>query len=133
MKIIKNLKDYKLCYVEDRVAYFTNISLKKQTGDDWNDRPYEHNAGEPYNKRKDQIIKLMYSGYDINTPAELHLPNSPYSVDMINAGAIAWLSGRDFNYEPLYIQAGATIKEFVGKIVQMGGEVYYPERLILLA
>jgi len=127
VKIIKNLKDYKLCYVEDRVAYFTNISLKKQTGDDWNDRPYEHNAGEPYSKKKDQIIKLMYSGYDINTPAELHPPNSPYSVDMINAGAVAWLAGRGFDYEPLYIQAGATIKEFIGKIEQMGGEVYYPE------
>jgi hypothetical protein len=41
-------KDPVLCYVDGVFAYFTTQSLKKQTGDDWNDAPYEHNAGEPY-------------------------------------------------------------------------------------
>lgn len=46
----KTMKEYKLCYVEDNFAYFTN-DFENQWGDDWNDRPYEHNAGEPYEKK----------------------------------------------------------------------------------
>ena len=40
-------EEYKLCYVEGQKAYFTS-NFEKQWGDDWNDRPYECNAGEPY-------------------------------------------------------------------------------------
>lgn len=36
------------CYVEGNRAWFTTQSLDKQWGDDWNDAPYEHNAGRPY-------------------------------------------------------------------------------------
>ena len=39
--------EYKLCYVDGNKAWFTN-NFEKQWGDDWNDRPYEHNAGLPY-------------------------------------------------------------------------------------
>ena len=38
---------YKLCYVDGNEAWFTS-DWKNQWGDDWNDRPYEHNAGSPY-------------------------------------------------------------------------------------
>lgn len=38
----------RLCYVEGDWAYFTTQPLDKQWGDDWDDAPYEHNAGEPY-------------------------------------------------------------------------------------
>jgi hypothetical protein len=43
----------KLCYVEtcedDAVTcYFTTAPLNEQWGDDWNDTPFEHNAGTPY-------------------------------------------------------------------------------------
>ena len=37
-----------LCYVYGPWAYFTSRPLSEQWGDDWNDAPYEHNAGEPY-------------------------------------------------------------------------------------
>ena len=37
-----------LCYVAANVAYFTTQALADQWGDDWNDAPYEHNAGTPY-------------------------------------------------------------------------------------
>lgn len=40
-------KQYKLCYVAGNVLYFTD-NFKRQSADDWNDRPYECNAGEPY-------------------------------------------------------------------------------------
>jgi hypothetical protein len=37
-----------LCYIEGCWAYFTTQPLDKQWGDDWDDAPYEHNAGTPY-------------------------------------------------------------------------------------
>lgn len=37
-----------LCYVSGGKAFFTTKPLSEQWGDDWNDSPYEHNAGEPY-------------------------------------------------------------------------------------
>jgi hypothetical protein len=37
-----------LCYVSENFAWFTTRSLEEQWGDDWDDAPYEHNAGEPY-------------------------------------------------------------------------------------
>ena len=42
------MKEPILCYVKGPWAYFTTQPLKKQWGDDWDDAPYEHNAGEPY-------------------------------------------------------------------------------------
>jgi hypothetical protein len=38
----------RLCYIDSPWAYFTSQEIDKQWGDDWNDAPYEHNAGEPY-------------------------------------------------------------------------------------
>jgi len=38
----------RLCYVERQWAYFTTRPIAEQWGDDWDDAPYEHNAGEPY-------------------------------------------------------------------------------------
>lgn len=42
------MKDAHLCYVDGNFAYFTTRHLYDQCGDDWNDVPYEHNAGAPY-------------------------------------------------------------------------------------
>lgn len=40
--------NYVLCFVKGNRAYFTRKDLDEQWGDDWDDRPYEYNAGEPY-------------------------------------------------------------------------------------
>ncbi len=42
----------RLCYVTGNCAYFTTQPLEKQWGDDWNDAPYESNAGSPYGPHK---------------------------------------------------------------------------------
>lgn len=46
------MSNFKLCYIESSgsggTAYFTTNDLDRQWGDDWNDAPYEHNAGSPY-------------------------------------------------------------------------------------
>ena len=42
------MKEFRLCYVNGPFAYFTTKEVSEQWGDDWNDAPYEHNAGKPY-------------------------------------------------------------------------------------
>ena len=52
--------EYKLCYVDRNKAWFTN-NFEKQWGDDWDDAPYEHNAGLPY----DHWSELIEDNEDI--------------------------------------------------------------------
>lgn len=137
---------YKLCYIKDNFAYFTTQELDKQTGDDWNDAPYEHNAGEPYppmlfnyvdgRKEKDprewnedgtpkwEIYKVAFDYCGAETPAEIAGSNSRYSVDMINKKLTPWLT--KFPDKALY--AGASVEEFMTFIEDCGGTVYVPWR-----
>lgn len=125
--------DFKLCYVEDSRAYFTDCPLEKQWGDDWNDAPYEHNAGQPYDttyendtRVKHNIMRFPFVS-SLVTPSE-YVDNSGFSVEDINSGAVAWLrTGREFARLPkVNIFAGATFREFVDKVRQAGGTVYIP-------
>ena len=120
-------KLYRLCYVSGNIMYFTD-NFENQTGDDWDDAPYEHNAGEPYewvdewsaesNKYRghirmiafmtDRWLEYPYDGYG----------NSPFSVDDINAGAIAWIRVR--KGKPL--KAGATIDEAIEWLKGIGAK-----------
>ena len=110
-------KQYKLCYVDGNIMYFTD-NFKNQDGDDWDDAPYEYNAGEPYEwvdewteeqnlKDRGHIRMIAY-----NSDRWLEYPcdgccNSPYSVDLINRGATPWI--KEHNGYPL--RAGATMAE----------------------
>lgn len=68
------------------ILYFTK-DLSEQWGDDWNDAPYEHNAGLPYG---DDIIEIPICIEDCIMPST-YWTNSPYSVSDINKGACAWI------------------------------------------
>ena len=160
-----------LCYVDGCWAYFTTQRLDHQWGDDWNDAPYEHNAGPPYDpcwhnepkhrnnpeaKRgwkpgtktplepgelcrcescqrdwnedgtpKWAISKLAFDGPFETPQSTAYSGNSRYSVEDINAGAIAWLRSTDRS-PPIVIPAGATVEEFVDLVRQAGGTVYVP-------
>lgn len=158
-----------LCYVEGCWAFFTTKPLSDQWGDDWNDAPYEHNAGRPYgpcwhNEPKNRNDQKSKRGFKpgTQTPLEVgelcrcsscvedwnddgtpkfdvfmiawdgpfELPrdsciNSGFSVEQINAGAIAWLRSSNIS-PPIVIHAGATIDEFTAKIKAAGGTVFLP-------
>lgn len=99
---MNTLDKYRLCYVDNNILYFTD-NFENQWGDDWNDAPYEHNAGEPYEwddsytekeNREHGYGHLRYIAYKsdkyIREPNDRY-DNSPYSVEDINKGAIAWL------------------------------------------
>lgn len=112
--------ELKLCYVtkdDDRrdkdgyieyygfTLYFTPIALKEQWGDDWDDAPYDCNAGCPYDVTWKEGADGKYHRYEhtiymlriyVKAEERPFLPedgefNSPYSVDMINSRAAAWM------------------------------------------
>lgn len=143
------MTDPVLCYVKDQWAWFTTQPLSDQWGDDWNDAPYEHNAGDPYGpvwhnlpeyveKRgelcrcgacvrdwnedgtpKWRVYKIAWDG-SFEEPCASHW-NSPYSVQAINQGAAPWLAS-----ESVKISAGVTMVEFCELIRCGGGTVYLP-------
>lgn len=108
-------KDMKLCYVDDSSAYFTDEPLDEVWGDDWDDVPYEHNAGTPYG----DTLELMFSHLNLYEPCWGYV-NSPYSVKDINSGAVAWLSDRN----GINIMAGDTVSEFIEKVISAGESVF---------
>ena len=126
-----NDKQFRLCFVKNNVMYFTD-DFENCTGDDFNDRPYDCNAGEPYewvnewsaeeNKKHGhthiRYIAYMPYNYWIREPKDGHWTNCPYSVDDINAGAIAWL----FCDEAGALPAGATIEEAITWLKSIGAK-----------
>ena len=129
--------EYKLCYIDGQKAWFTN-DFDHVEGDDWDDKPYEHNAEPPRDhwsemiednpdpwkrKWKQHPIELATLYFETNDwserrPCDGHW-NSPYSVDDINKGAIAWLHTDKFN-----IHAGTTMKDFIDIITKNGGTIW---------
>jgi hypothetical protein len=113
------LSIYRLCYVDNNILYFTD-DFKHAYGDDFDDAPYEHNAGTPYQYNEEWTLEenkehghthLRIFAYEhnwlIKKPCDNYGYNSPYSVEDINNGAIAWLFCEDAGG----LMAGATIKE----------------------
>jgi len=118
-----------LCYVDGPWAYFTTQKLKDQWGDDWNDAPYEHNAGTPYewyhgddSKEPWKIIKVAFEG-DFHEPCS-GCTNSSFSVEDINSGAIPWLRSAPWADKKVSIPAGTTLKDFCDSVKSAGGAVY---------
>ena len=53
--------ELKLCYCANNNMYFTS-DMSAQWGDDWDDRPYEYNAGTPYETHT-IVKKIVFSIY----------------------------------------------------------------------
>lgn len=126
--------DYKLCYVEgshdDFTAYFTTQSIKKQWGDDWDDSPYEHNAGEPYlDISRWDVVRVKFDGVFWETPCS-RVRNSIYSVEDINGGDVAWLRFA-YSKTTAEIYAGTTLREFIDIVRGLGEKIYVDYDLII--
>lgn len=118
-----------LCFVREPWAYFTTQPLSAQWGDDWNDAPYEHNAGAPYTGDGWEVFRVAYEG-NLTEPWNVHL-NSSYSVEAINRGVVPWLVGMGPSDSPdratvVSIFAGTTYSEFVRLVSLVGGKIYVP-------
>lgn len=113
-----------LCLVDRNRAWFTTAPLDEQWGDDWNDAPYEHNAGRPYDHKGD-ITSVFFEG-PFRQPGDSQL-NSPYSVQRINEKQdIAWLRPSEFHNHDIHIHAGTTLTDFVRRVRAAGGRVWKP-------
>lgn len=127
------LRDARLCYVEGGAAYFTTQPVEDQRGDDWNDRPYEHNAGRPYDDRdaplrmpRWRIFEVPFTDVDLVEPSDGYR-NSPYSVEDINrAQGVPWLRTPDYVRGNLEIWAGTSYPAFVSTIEGAGGTIWVP-------
>lgn len=127
------MKEYKLCYVEGNKAWFSD-NFENQWGDDWNDRPYECNAEEPYTSWNEKIredgeeegknkiheIKHKTLYFEVEDwidkrPCDM----GRFSVEDINKQAVAWVHTSEFN-----ILAGTTIEKFIETIESNGGKIY---------
>lgn len=127
-----NCKQPVLCYVKDNWAFFTTQKLSDQWGDDWNDAPYEHNAGEPYTfsdydkeqgREPWEIVKVVFDS-ELDTPASWAF-NSPWSVEQINAGVVAWLVTPTWSSgKTVAIPAGTPLDEFCRLVKESGGDIY---------
>ena len=127
------MEEYKLCYIVKNKAWFTD-NFEKQWGDDWNDKPYDCNAGYPYEywseliednpdiwkrKWKQHTIKLktVYfetGDWDEKQPHEM----GNFSVEEINKGAVAWIYTGKYS-----IYAGTEMDKFIDIIEKNGGKV----------
>ena len=144
-----NKNPFILCYVSHPEAWFTTNDLSKQWGDDWNDIPYEYNAGSPYSPcwhRKEninkeeplcqcnsckqewtdnipnwEIVKINYTAPFFTPDHEYY--NSPYSVEMINKKIIPWLQPLKYSSIQKQIFAGTRIDKFIKLIYKSGGYI----------
>lgn len=127
-------EEYKLCYIDGQKAYFTN-NFEHQWGDDWDDRPYECNAGTPYDNWSERVetkppiyekqyihhpikIKTLYfetNDWDERKPCDM----GRFSVEDINKGTVAWIATEKF-----CIQAGTNIVDFINIIKENGGSIW---------
>jgi hypothetical protein len=126
-----------LCYVEKGVAWFTTCPLNKQWGDDWNDVPYQHNAGDPYTYMpymKNQgiepyeLTRVFVIGH-LEEPCDF---NDHWSVEAINRGETPWLEVADADdysgIESVKIMAGTTLSSFKKIIRSLGGSIFIEEK-----
>jgi hypothetical protein len=120
---VKKLREPKLVYIDPDipVAYFSEGDA---WGDDWDDAPYEHNAGTPY----DWTTRVVYLDTDLESPCSNKL-NSDYSVEQINKGMIPWLRTPTWYKHIVVIPAGVTVQEFIDKIRAADGiAIIVPEK-----
>lgn len=158
-------REYKLCYIDDLAktcwdytpgakayrdycpnpdyipgsqtlsAFFTPIPLDDQWGDDWDDAPYEHNAGAPYDsdygekgeRLEIELLEVLFylpkNGRTVRFPCDYGGGNSPFCVRDINGGAVAWVYYRKEEWKSnkgsIAIHAGCNPAEFMEKVLQI--------------
>ena len=119
-----------LCYVDKGRAWFTTQDLSTQWGDDWDDAPYEHNAGDPYSwiERHDgakgcarwDLYTALFAGEGLSEPCAF----GARSVAEITHGRVLpWVTGNG-----VALFAGTPMSEFLRVIRAAGGAVTEPVR-----
>lgn len=122
------MKDLKLCFVKYGWAYFSSIPAAEQSGDDWDNTPYEHNAGEPnVLKKGKKDVKIMKVSFEAPEHSEPSCGDVSLSAAEINKGKSPWLKVAEWAVSSKQdIFSDTTLDDFIKIIKSSGGEVYLP-------
>ena len=110
-----------LCYVkklaeDTHELWFSSIDPELVWGDDWDDAPYEHNAGEPndvgLDQRPVQFERVILRSYPLTSACDNYL-NSPFSVKALNAMEFPWLISRKCEF-----YSGISLEELLEELQQ---------------
>lgn len=73
--------------------YLGADELKSWGGDDWNDAPYEHNAGTVYDEYVEAVVDcaVPYDALVLEPANEYGVSNSPWCKDDMQAGKVPCL------------------------------------------
>ena len=121
--------NWQLCLVKGNCAYFSKDKPSDVYGDDWNDAPYEHNAGEPYGFKFPYFKVYFSAGLIDQTYMQT---NSRYSVNDLNDRDCKhyWLRTDPCNVYinrfSIEIYTGILFSAFVRLVELVGGEIMLP-------
>lgn len=111
--------DKYLYYIEGNIAFFTD-TLEDEWEDNIADDRYEQL------ETNEQSIDMISFDSHIDIPVEDIKLNSNFYIEDINDRQTPLLSGRSMiTGENIEIYSGITMDEFINKIIEAGGKVYY--------
>lgn len=104
----------------------------KQWGDDWDDKPYEHNAGHVYDEFVEKIADISINfEYDVNEPADFAIEgNSQWRrEDFIKKKIHAISINNPENRSSIFIYFGETLENILKRIRYVAHNVYIPKEI----
>ena len=112
--------DKRLCLIKENLAYFVD-DIENVTGDDWNDKPYECNAGDPY-EEFDPLVVYFDEGYISRRPGTSFDAGGYISLEEIKQShgsfIVYYKDGDSISY-------GDTLKKFVESLRKHEGNAYF--------
>jgi len=105
----------------------------KQWGDDWDDKPYEHNAERVNDKFVEKIADVSVNfEYDVNEPADFYIDgNSKWRrEDFIKGDIYAFEISMPFSKEEdcLFFYFGEELEVILKRMRNVAHNVYIPKR-----
>ena len=99
--------------------YYGEDDCNDYWGDDWDDAPYEHNAGQVYQRYIQGYVEFTFPlKYSVCEPCDDYF-NSPYSKEDMKNGKVPCLT---ISTEPeIKIYFGDNIDEISKQIIERGG------------
>ena len=128
------MDNYKLCYasvVDDWTTYhlyFTD-NYVDQWGDDWNDRPADCNAGDPYEDDEHHIVS-MYLSFDC-LGSDIIFGGKSYSVEDMNYGMVPWIVFKGKSGSDYKLMGGDTFMEVLTKVEISGKCKYWVDKKLV--
>jgi len=107
--------EYKLCFVQRNLCYFTTGKPSEQWGENWHYIHYEDSADPPFAREGEHILVVAID-------SNLDTSNGHASPEMCNRGEYPWLKSWDF---ATVIHAGISLPNFVDAIKKSGGRVFF--------